>query len=473
MKLWQDTNEITDGVWFRVPEDTPVYEGVTTFRSADWDDRDPYDGVGEQYPIMANPCAVGGSKYHGRPPAAYLGGPACGSESAIMDGGDLASDPVIVTGPNGVCPDCKLANQRGKGGIGIGGGAEQGLLDVQAGVGLGVGVGAAGVGVAGVGVPVGVAAGVRFLPVGVGLVRVPLGVAAAVEAPGVGAAGVGVPVALAAAVGASGVGSFGVAVPVGFAAEPSAIYPEPEMLATSLVSQYTHANPAGTTLPSGAWNFIDATLGSPYVFLPTPATGTMVGFLVTGTSSKAVTVNSSGGQYIDGLTSRTVWAGESAVLMSDGVNWYKVAGRSRPMGAAIAAAANQTGVPSGTLTAVVLGTSVTDPSGLMADTSGSQIRIVRDGTYLIGGLAYWGAFSAASTSTFSIVYKTGAVALGDNQKRMDAAESGGPVAAFERYMTAGEVIYLVGFQSSGFSQTLNGGSGSSRSVLWCQETLVW
>lgn len=82
---------------------------------------------------------------------------------------------------------------------------------------------------------------------------------------------------------------------------------------------------------------------------------------------------------IDGCTGRVMWAGENALLRSDGTHWYKVAGKSIPFLADVAIADKT--LNTGQVKLDTTWTTNTDNSGAMVDTTNKKVTIKRAGSY--------------------------------------------------------------------------------------------
>ena len=106
-----------------------------------------------------------------------------------------------------------------------------------------------------------------------------------------------------------------------------------------------------------------------------------------------------------GSATRLMWRGESALLLSDGANWYKIAGQTIPMLCTIydaSASRNyNSGAGSVTWTTAVLGTVLIDNSGQMGLTA-NTITIKRPGQYKWGGAAK--TFNNPSTLQRALAY---------------------------------------------------------------------
>ena len=136
-----------------------------------------------------------------------------------------------------------------------------------------------------------------------------------------------------------------------------------------------------TTATISRWHVCSGTSADYTVTLPTAASnaGKMIGFRMATGLTKIVTLDGNSTETIDGATTRLMWAGESALLMSDGTNWFKIAGKTIPMTAGISLGTDQ-GLTDGVAAKISLNTSQWDSSG-MVDTTNQRLNIKRAGRY--------------------------------------------------------------------------------------------
>lgn len=112
--------------------------------------------------------------------------------------------------------------------------------------------------------------------------------------------------------------------------------------------------------------------------------GRTLGIRIDPSMTNLVTLTAQAGQLIDGKATRIMWAGESALLVSDGVSWHKLSGVTIPMQCAMRL--NNPISISGGAPAVDVAWNQTDidNTGLMADAAiNHRITFVRPGTYTI------------------------------------------------------------------------------------------
>ena len=140
-----------------------------------------------------------------------------------------------------------------------------------------------------------------------------------------------------------------------------------------------------TTASLGLLNICTGTSANYTVTLPSASSssGKSIAFQMgtANTLTKLVTISAAGSDKIDGSTTRIMWSNETAVLFSDGTNWYKTSGKTIPMVAGQTVNASQT-ISSGNATKKTLGTpyAANCPSA-MNDTSNSSVIIQRASIY--------------------------------------------------------------------------------------------
>lgn len=126
------------------------------------------------------------------------------------------------------------------------------------------------------------------------------------------------------------------------------------------------------------------------VTLPTAVgnAGRLMLFRMSNALTRLVTLDGNSSETIDDAAARVMWAGESALLISDGSQWCKIAGRSIPMTARMTRSSAQS-IANNTVTKVTLN-SATINTGTIADpTTNNRVNIRRAGNYR--SLASWGA----------------------------------------------------------------------------------
>lgn len=199
-------------------------------------------------------------------------------------------------------------------------------------------------------------------------------------------------------------------------------------------------------------------------------TGRLIGFRMSNALTKLVTIDGNSTETIDGATTRVMWAGEAAILLCDGSQWVKIAGRSIPMEAALSTSVATT-VSSSSETTLTLNTSTIDNTGMMNDTANSKSVIKRDGKYLVSIAALLTLSTQDATLTYVAARDSATggagITAGYNGSALDGAylsHSGTNIWDF----TAGDYVILRAFQNAGVNRDFT--SDSRLSVV---EVLSW
>jgi hypothetical protein len=126
------------------------------------------------------------------------------------------------------------------------------------------------------------------------------------------------------------------------------------------------------------------------------------------------TIATTGGQTLGpaSATTQIIYAGESALLQSDGTNWVRTGGTIIPCSCRLTLGTGQS-ITNSTQPTVQLNTVEMDNSGLMSGTAASsyQITIFRPGRYLLTGSAYFGALTSGQTYNIQIQIQKNAAGI--------------------------------------------------------------
>ena len=126
-------------------------------------------------------------------------------------------------------------------------------------------------------------------------------------------------------------------------------------------------------------------------------TGKLLGVRMATGLTKLVTVDAGSGKSINNQQTRIMQKGESAILLCDGSNWFKIAGTTVPMSCNMARATSLNGGPGGL--SIPMDTTVSDPTGVMSDTTTNHgIVFARPGTYLMLGTASYSSLASNATN---------------------------------------------------------------------------
>lgn len=234
----------------------------------------------------------------------------------------------------------------------------------------------------------------------------------------------------------------------------------------------TPVSVTGTTALSssafGKLHVCSGTSANYTVTLPDPASsaGKLIGFRMAPGLTRLVTIAQHASELIDGAASRVLWASETALLLSDGTNWFKLAGRSIPMKCTMRLAANQGSIATSTMTKVLIDTVDDDPTAAMADTTNKRINIVRPASYQPTGNVIWSALSANSFRTITNVTKNvGIIVLANGESYGQSSTYPSVLAVVASVaLAAGDYVELRGFHNSGATESFYGNTSPNSST---------
>ena len=172
--------------------------------------------------------------------------------------------------------------------------------------------------------------------------------------------------------------------------------------ASDYLSVLTAAEIAITTTATATINrqhLISGTSADYIVTLPAASgnTGKFVGIRISTSATRLFTIKGNASELIDGLNTRIMWKGESAILYCDGVGWQKIAGVSIPMKCIIYLNATQSTLfPTTTAVKVPLNTSYVNNTGFMANLANNRIDFKRRGEYILYGTVEFNALTVNS-----------------------------------------------------------------------------
>jgi hypothetical protein len=240
-----------------------------------------------------------------------------------------------------------------------------------------------------------------------------------------------------------------------------------------------------TTALIDRWHKISGTSADYTITLPAAAGlgGRFIGFRVLGAAaaSKFYTLDGNSGETIDGATTRVLWAEETAVLLCDGSNWFKVAGKPRPMVCQMYLN-NQVGpLANAAVTQVPIDDTGVDNTGAMANEGSNRIDIKRTGLYVVkAGLAFNGNAGASLATAIGRAIVIGQVNTGPATVAQGEGHGhvGGyaiAVAIAPVNLTAGENLTLHYYQDGGATDQYLGGSAGYVDIetLNCTEVPSW
>jgi lysophospholipase L1-like esterase len=232
-----------------------------------------------------------------------------------------------------------------------------------------------------------------------------------------------------------------------------------------------------TTLTSAALGTsVACTVGSAFTLtLPTPVgvAGQQISVRVVSASTQLLTLATAAGN-IDGQSTRIMWAGESATLLSDGTNWVKTAGRTIPMRCSLRMTAAQT-LPNGANTTATLDTTTLDNTGLMATLGSNGITVQRPGTYTV--LARTGMDQPATNCIrfSSMAQKNGTTIVVEQETFVFAGAFPSFCAVDDITLAAADIVKLQAYQTCTTPVTRNFTTGATAigTALTVREIPAW
>lgn len=199
------------------------------------------------------------------------------------------------------------------------------------------------------------------------------------------------------------------------------------------------------------------------ITLPNPAdcAGKILQFQMSGALTKLVTLSSS--QLIDGINQRVMWAGESAVLWSDGATWSKIAGKSIPF----TARGNRNGalnIAANVAVKIPLDFSGSDPSGLIVDTTNGRLRAPRNATYSLAASVIFAALPSDASEIQSRIHVGGSL-----ENAVSVAVGLGKSAGYPCYPCS----YTTQLNTGTVVELFTKHTCTSATELYVAETLNW
>lgn len=194
------------------------------------------------------------------------------------------------------------------------------------------------------------------------------------------------------------------------------------------------------------------------VTLPTAVgnDGRTITFVMDEALTKFVTLDGNGAQTLNGSTTRKMWAGEVAIIRSDGANWDKVKGKSIPLVVQIKATGSQTIATLGSAVKVTFESTIVDNQGTLADLANERIHVRRDGIYTVRGVGRFTSLSASSNRTGVYIFGSRlatSIAVLEYSAHAAGAFAGGGIFATDPIAVNGDYFELYVFHNSGVNES--------------------
>lgn len=217
-----------------------------------------------------------------------------------------------------------------------------------------------------------------------------------------------------------------------------------------------------TTATLGRMHVCSGTAADYTVTLPTAVgnAGKMIGFRMSSALTRFVTIDGNGAETIDGLATRVMWSLESAILMSDGTQWTKIAGKARPMICALYRGTAQAAA-TGTWVKCQLDTTLVDNTTRMADLTNFRAFIRRESYYVMSASVLFAEMTATTNIGLQVLQNDVFPIL--NSGSYNHLSGGYPIASSSSLtlrlaLTAGTALYLYGNHGAGINRNFHGNS---------------
>lgn len=191
--------------------------------------------------------------------------------------------------------------------------------------------------------------------------------------------------------------------------------------------------------------------------------GKLIGFRMASGLTKLVTLDGNASETIDGLTTRVMWAGESAILLCDGSNWFKISGKSIPL-EAVCEGRSATTISNQTTTRIDMTHTIRQSVSTLVDLTNDRITVPRPGVWIISGLVSYQLVGAslAGNESYGMFGVNGTI-----QPSLPTMLTVVPISyaaagtfngshcalSVTRLLAANDFIVLLGYQSSGSTFT--------------------
>ena len=198
--------------------------------------------------------------------------------------------------------------------------------------------------------------------------------------------------------------------------------------------------------------------------------GKLIGFRMGSASAltKLVTLDGNASEAIDGAATRVMWATETAILLCDGSNWHKVAGKSVAMSTRLSRVTDQTGISGSAYVEVLMTAQDHGAPAAMFDSGNSCIKILRPGNYLVGVTLYLD--DTAGTMTFAYI-RCSVNGTTIQFYQQSNATSGNAAGAFitNLQLSANDLVRAIAQHDATTARLLGAGGAS----LFATEVLTW
>lgn len=197
------------------------------------------------------------------------------------------------------------------------------------------------------------------------------------------------------------------------------------------------------------------------VTLPTAVgnAGRLIAFRMDTVLTRLVTLDGNGTETIDGLLTRVMWSGENCVLISDGTEWHKIGGTSRPL-EAVCEGRSATSLANNAVVRINMTDTIRQSVSTLIDLVNDRITVPRPGCWIISGLvSYERAGATLAGSEMYAAFGINGTTTSINPPALTvvpcAFNAGASInyshcaLSVTRQLAASDFVVLIGIQSSG------------------------
>ena len=202
-------------------------------------------------------------------------------------------------------------------------------------------------------------------------------------------------------------------------------------------------------------------------------TGKFIGIRISTSATRLFTIKGNASELIDGVNTRIMWKGETAILYCDGTGWKKMAGVSIPMTCQMyQTSVNTTLFLNNTDTKVPITGIKVNNTGFMANTGSQRIDIKRGSIYSLKGAVSYNNFSANSARALTQL-RVNAASVCNSDCSALIGSYATPFATTDLTLNLNDYVELWGLQTSGATQGVWGHATIVATMILATEITTW
>jgi hypothetical protein len=222
-------------------------------------------------------------------------------------------------------------------------------------------------------------------------------------------------------------------------------------------------------------HLISGTTADYIVTLPAASGNTdkFIGIRISTSATRFFTIKGNASELIDGVNTRIMWKGETAILYCDGTGWKKMAGLSIPMTCQMyQTSVNTTLFLNNTDTKVPITGVKVNNTGFMANTGSRRIDIKRGSIYSLKGAVSYNNFSVNSPRALTQI-RVNAASVCNSDCSALIGSYATPFATTDLTLNLNDYVELWGLQTSGATQGVWGHATIVATMVLATEIITW